>query len=88
MAILFAAVCAVPINDEAESAELGVNVVENIDEYLAEHPEVKLLEMNRTAIQDGDRQVLVYDIGKRVDENEFLQMLWQAKCYSIKKFEM
>lgn len=38
LAVLFSAVCAIPIGDESSQTTHGSNVVENIDEYLAQNP--------------------------------------------------
>lgn len=71
LVILFAAVCAIHINDESKSSEHNVIVVNSIDEYLERNPKVESLEQFEKEFIEvsGDRQqihLLHYTIGQRV----------------------
>lgn len=72
LVILFGAVCTVPIIDYSKSAHVDVFVVESIEAYLAQNPEVEILEqMEKKEIQD--RQQLQYTIGERGNGEERLK---------------
>lgn len=66
LAVLFAAVCAGLINDKLKNADLDVTVVDNFDDYLAENPEVELLEQ---LVQEEvrDRNQIKYTLGNHVN---------------------
>lgn len=66
LALLFAAVCASPINEDSKSSNLEVGVVESIDKYLAENPDVEILDEFEKE-EDQDRRVLTYRIGQRIN---------------------
>lgn len=66
-AVLLAAVCAVPISDDASSA-IDVLVGDSIEEFLAENPEIEMLhqlEEVELHSQDGNFSS-VFTFGKRV----------------------
>lgn len=64
LAILFVAVCAAPFNATSESADVDVIVVKSIEDYLAQNPNVKILEeFEKDDIQD--RQRIRYTVGQR-----------------------
>lgn len=66
LAVLCAAVCAILINDESETADLEVTVVDNFDDYLAENPKLRLLEQfEEEDIQD--RNQIKYSLGNHVN---------------------
>lgn len=66
LVVLFAAVCAVSINDGLKTADLDVTVVENLEDYLAENPEVVLLaQFSKAYIQD--RAQIRYTLGNHVN---------------------
>lgn len=66
LAILFVAVCTVSINDELKTANLDVTVVDNLEDYLAESPEVELLaQFSKEYIQD--RAQIRYTLGNHVN---------------------
>lgn len=68
LVILLAAVCAVPINDVAKSADVEVIVVDSIDEYLTQNPEIELLErLEKEEVQEPDRVQITYTLGRRVN---------------------
>lgn len=71
--ILFLAVSAVPIKiDFSKSAHVDVFIVSSIEEYLAQNPDVEILErMKKEEIQD--RQQLQYTIGERGNGEEQLE---------------
>lgn len=67
LTILLAVVCAVPINDEVKSADPDVIVVDSIEKYLAQNPEVgSFEELDRSEIQGENRQKIRYTFGARV----------------------
>lgn len=67
-AISFAVVYAVNINHESKSAGVKVIFVDNIDEYIAQHPDVKLMEkLGRKFVEDRGQYTITYTLGKRVN---------------------
>lgn len=67
-AVLFAAVCAVPIDDESKSSDVDVLFGGSFEEYLAQNPEMKLLrELDEVEIQcEGSNVTSTFTWGKRV----------------------
>lgn len=66
LAVLFATVCALPINDDSKSSDHDVIIVDSIDEYLAENPGSELIgELEEEDIQDRNH-IKRYSFGKHV----------------------
>lgn len=71
--IVIAAIRAIPITDFSKSAQVVVIIVDSIDEYLAQNPEVEILErLEKEEIED--RQQLQYTIGERGNGEELLDL--------------
>lgn len=71
LTIFFAAVCAAPFNVTSESADVDVIVVHSIEDYLAQNPEVEILEQFEKE-EIRDRQRIRYTVGQRINgENRF-----------------
>lgn len=67
LAIWFAAVCAAPTTEEIDSPD--VMVVDSIDEYLVQHPNVEILKQLKEDEME-DRLHVGYTIGERVSGKE------------------
>lgn len=69
LTILFVAVCASPISDKSTSNDVDVFVVDSLDEYLDQNPDVKIVdELERAeTLEIEDRVEIVYRIGQRVN---------------------
>lgn len=72
LAILCAAVCAVSVIGEPNSADFGVDVVESIDKYLAQNPEIEFLHEMDGKFMD-DRQQFRYSHGRRLQGKRKLE---------------
>lgn len=64
LSILFAVICAVPIDTKTEY--VNVTVVHSIDEYLTQNPNIVLFEQLEKE-ENQDRELLKYTLGQRVD---------------------
>lgn len=65
LAVLLAAVWAAPTTEDSTSADLGVVVVDNIEEYLAKNPAIGLAqEMDSEYL--ADRHQFRYSFGRRI----------------------
>lgn len=75
-AILFAAVSTGPITDQSESTDFDALFVDNIEEYLAQNPEVRIvdeLEKSETLDSDDLRQI-IYRFGQRVNGKQLVEL--------------
>lgn len=67
--ILFAVVYTGPITDQSKSTEFDVLVVDNLEEHLAQNPEVKIIEELEKveALENDDLRQIRYRFGQRVN---------------------